>query len=104
MFSRSALSQGELSRFSNGGARCFWHAHRCRGWWRFVSIQRIQPVEPFFPAIGYRPVNFNSKYVVTGPGAQANLGRNSVTTPGFTTLNLSLAKNINFGRSRSICS
>jgi outer membrane receptor protein involved in Fe transport len=54
----------------------------------------------FFPAIGYTPVNPQSKYVVTGPGAQANLGRNSVTTPGFTTLNLSVAKNINFGESK----
>jgi len=64
----------------------------------------FNPTDPtggtFFPAIGYRPVNFNSKYVVTGPGAQANLGRNSVTTPGFTTLNLSLAKNINFAESK----
>jgi hypothetical protein len=64
----------------------------------------FSPADPtgntFFPAIGYRPVNFNSKYVVTGPGAQANLGRNSVTTPGFTTLNLSVAKNINFAESK----
>jgi hypothetical protein len=51
----------------------------------------------FFPAIGYRPVHFASKYVVTGPGAQANVGRNSFTTPGFTTFNLSMAKNFNFG-------
>jgi hypothetical protein len=51
----------------------------------------------FFPAIGYRPVDFASKYVVTGPGAQANIGRNNFTTPGFTTFNLSLAKNFNFG-------
>jgi outer membrane receptor protein involved in Fe transport len=64
----------------------------------------FSPADPkgntFFPAIGYRPVNFNSKYVVTGPGAQANLGRNSVTTPGFTTFNLSVAKNINFAESK----
>jgi hypothetical protein len=51
----------------------------------------------FFPAIGYRPVNFASKYVVTGPGAQANIGRNNFTTPGFTTFNLSMAKSFNFG-------
>jgi outer membrane receptor protein involved in Fe transport len=64
----------------------------------------FSPADPkgntFFPAIGYTPVNLSSKYVVTGPGAQANLGRNSVTTPGFTTLNLSVAKNINFAESK----
>ena len=47
----------------------------------------------FFPAIGYRPVDFAAKYVVTGPGARATLARNSVTTPGFTVFNFSLAKN-----------
>jgi len=64
----------------------------------------FNPTDPtggtFFPAIGYTPVNPQAKYVVTGPGAQANLGRNSVTTPGFTTLNLSVAKNINFAESK----
>jgi outer membrane receptor protein involved in Fe transport len=64
----------------------------------------FNPADPtgntFFPAIGYTPVNPKSKYIVTGPGAQANLGRNSWTSPGFTTLNLSVAKNINFAESR----
>jgi Carboxypeptidase regulatory-like domain len=53
-----------------------------------------------FPAIGYTPVNTSAKYIVTGPGAKANLGRNSFTTPGFGVLNLSLAKNFHFTESR----
>ena len=64
----------------------------------------FDPADPtgntIFPAIGYRPVNFNSKYVVTGLGAQSNLGRNSVNTPGFTVLNLSVAKNMHFAESK----
>jgi hypothetical protein len=64
----------------------------------------FDPTDPkgktFFPAIGYTPVNPKAKYIVTGPGAQANLGRNSWTTPGFTVLNLSVAKNINFAESK----
>jgi hypothetical protein len=54
----------------------------------------------FDPAIGFTPVNPKAKFVVTGPGAKANLGRNSWTTPGFTVLNLSVAKNINFAESK----
>jgi outer membrane receptor protein involved in Fe transport len=54
----------------------------------------------FDPAIGYTPVNPKAKFIVTGPGARANLSRNSWTTPGFTSLNLSVAKNINFAESR----
>jgi outer membrane receptor protein involved in Fe transport len=64
----------------------------------------FNPADPtgntFFPAIGYTPVNPKAKYIVTGPGAQANLGRNSWTTPGFTVLNISVAKKINFAESK----
>lgn len=55
-----------------------------------------------FPAIGYTPVNQNAKYIVTGPGAKANLGRNSVATPGFVTLNLSVSKNIHFAEAKFV--
>jgi hypothetical protein len=54
----------------------------------------------FFPAIGYTPVNANAKYVVAGPGVLTTVGRNSLTTPGFSTLNLSVAKNIHFSESK----
>jgi hypothetical protein len=49
-----------------------------------------------FPAIGYRPVDFGARYVVAGPGTRANVGRNSVTTPGFNVLNLSVGKRMYF--------
>ncbi len=55
-----------------------------------------------FPAIGYTPVNTSAKYIVTGPGAKANLGRNSFTSPGFGVLNLSLAKSFHFTESKSL--
>ncbi len=44
----------------------------------------------FDPAIGYTPVSSSAKYVITGPGARANLSRNSFTGPGFGILNLSV--------------
>jgi outer membrane receptor protein involved in Fe transport len=50
----------------------------------------------FFPAIGYTPVNGKAKYVVAGPGVRANVGRNSFTSPGFSTLNMNVAKNFHF--------
>lgn len=50
----------------------------------------------FDPAIGYTPVNPKAKYVVAGPGARSTLGRNSFFSPGFNTLNLSVAKRIQF--------
>ena len=53
-----------------------------------------------FPAIGYTPVNPNAKYIVTGPGARANVGRNSFLSPGFNVLNLSVAKNAYFGEKK----
>jgi hypothetical protein len=55
-----------------------------------------------FPAIGYTPVNTSAKFLVTGPGARANVGRNSWTTPGFGTLNLAVGKKTSFGESRSL--
>ena len=54
----------------------------------------------FFPAIGYSPVNLNSKYVITGPGARANLGRNSFTGPGFGILNFSVGKKFHFSENK----
>src|SRR6266576_444902 len=53
-----------------------------------------------FPAIGYSPVNLNSKYVITGPGARANLGRNSFTGPGFGILNFSVGKKFHFSENK----
>jgi outer membrane receptor protein involved in Fe transport len=53
-----------------------------------------------FPAIGYTPVNTSAKFIVTGPGARANVGRNSWSTPGFGILNLAVGKKTYFGESR----
>lgn len=54
----------------------------------------------FDPAIGYTPVNPNAKFVVTGPGSKANVGRNSWQTPGFGVWNLGVVKKIPFGEAR----
>jgi hypothetical protein len=54
----------------------------------------------FDPAIGYTPVNPKAKFVVTGPGAKSNLGRNTWTTPGFGTLNMGVGKKTYFGEGR----
>ncbi len=51
-------------------------------------------------AIGYTPANYNAKYVITGPGARANLARNSFTSPGFGVLNLSVGKNFHFSEGK----
>jgi outer membrane receptor protein involved in Fe transport len=60
----------------------------------------FDPADPtgktIFPAIGYTPVNPKARYLVAGPGALATVGRNSVTTPGFGVLNMSVAKNFHF--------
>jgi outer membrane receptor protein involved in Fe transport len=60
----------------------------------------FDPADPtgntIFPAIGYAPVNPKARYLVTGPGALATVGRNSVTTPGFGVLNMSVVKNFHF--------
>jgi hypothetical protein len=50
----------------------------------------------FDPAIGYTPVSASAKYVITGPGARSNLGRNSFTGPGFGILNLAVGKDFHF--------
>src|SRR5882672_9153829 len=50
----------------------------------------------FFPAIGYTPVNTSARYLITGPGARSNLGRNNFTSPGFSVLNLSVGKDFHF--------
>jgi hypothetical protein len=54
----------------------------------------------FDPAIGYTPVNPNARYLITGPGARANLGRNSFTGPGFGVLNVSVGKKFHFSESK----
>jgi len=60
----------------------------------------FDPADPtgstIFPAIGYTPVNSKARYLVAGPGAIANVGRNSVNTPGFGVLNMSVAKEFHF--------
>jgi len=50
----------------------------------------------FDPAIGYTPVSASAKYLITGPGARSNLGRNSFTGPGFGVLNLAVGKDFHF--------
>jgi len=52
------------------------------------------------PAIGYTPVNSNDRYLIAANAVQANVGRNSFRTPGFTTFNLSLFKNTYFGETK----
>jgi hypothetical protein len=47
----------------------------------------------FDPAIGYTPVNPGDRYVIAGGAARSTIGRNSITTPGFGVLNLSVFKN-----------
>jgi hypothetical protein len=54
----------------------------------------------FFPAIGYTPVDASAKYVITGPGARATLGRNSFTGPGFGILNISVGKKFHFSENK----
>ncbi len=52
------------------------------------------------PAIGYTPVNKNDKYLITPSDVRTNLGRNSYSSPGFWTVNLSAFKNIYFSESK----
>ena len=54
----------------------------------------------FDPAIGYTPASANAKYVITGPGARANLARNSFAGPGFGILNLSVGKRFHLSESK----
>jgi hypothetical protein len=62
----------------------------------------LNPQQPigFDPAIGYTPVHPKAKFIVTGPGAVSNLGRNTWATPGFGTLNMSVGKKTSFGEGR----
>jgi hypothetical protein len=50
--------------------------------------------------VGYLAVNPNAKYVLTGEGARATLGRNSFLSPGFGVLNFSAGKEIHFTESK----
>jgi carboxypeptidase family protein/TonB-dependent receptor-like protein len=54
----------------------------------------------FDQAIGYTPVNPTAKFILTGPQARANLGRNTWRSPGFGVWNLGVGKKTNFGESR----
>ena len=62
----------------------------------------LNPQQPigFDSAIGYAPVNPKAKFIVTGPGAKSNLGRNTWTTPGFGVLNMGVGKKTYFGEGR----
>ena len=51
-------------------------------------------------AVGYTPMDYGAKYIITGPGARANLGRNSFRSPGFDVLNLSVGKKFHFSESK----
>ena len=63
------------------------------------ALNTMQPIG-FDPAIGYTPVNPKAKFIVTGPGAKSNLGRNTWTTPGFGVLNMGVGKKTYFGEVR----
>jgi hypothetical protein len=54
----------------------------------------------FDPAIGYVPANANDRYIIAANAVQANVGRNSYRTPGFSTFNVSLFKNTYFGETK----
>ena len=54
----------------------------------------------FDEAIGYTPVNTGDRFVIAGSGARSTVGRNSVTTPGFGTLNLSVYKNTHISETK----
>jgi hypothetical protein len=54
----------------------------------------------FDPAIGYTPVKPSAKYLITGPGARSNLGRNSFNSPGFGVLNMSVGKDFHITESK----
>jgi outer membrane receptor protein involved in Fe transport len=66
----------------------------------------FDPIDPtggtVVPAIGYTPVNTSAKFILTGPGARANLSRNSWTTPGFGVWNFGIGKRTSFGESRTL--
>jgi carboxypeptidase family protein/TonB-dependent receptor-like protein len=86
---------GGATGFSNGGPGAF---NTPTG--VFAGGGCFDPSDPtgstFFPAIGYTPVDPNARYLITGPGARANLARNSFYGPGFGVWNLSLGKDFHF--------
>jgi hypothetical protein len=51
------------------------------------------------PFVGYLAVNPNARFVVAGPLAVANAGRNSIFSPGFGVWNMSVFKNTHFTES-----
>ena len=51
-------------------------------------------------AIGYTPVDYNAKYVITGFGARSNLARNSFTSPGFGVLSISVGKKFHYNEGK----
>jgi hypothetical protein len=92
---------GNVTGFSNGGPNAFniptgiGSGGGC-----------FDPSDPtgatLFPAIGYTPVDPTAKYLVTGFGAQTNLGRNSFRSPGFWTLNLAMYKDVHITETKSL--
>ena len=46
--------------------------------------------------VGYVAKDSTARYVVAGKGVVTNVGRNSLTTPGFGVLNMSVGKNFHF--------
>jgi carboxypeptidase family protein/TonB-dependent receptor-like protein len=90
---------GGTTGFSNGGPGAF---NTPTG--VFEGGACFNPSDPtgntFFPAIGYTPVNPNARYLITGPGAKSNLGRNSFASPGFNVLNLAVSKDFHFGETK----
>ena len=45
-------------------------------------------------------MNPHDKFLIAANAVQANVGRNSIRTPGFSTFNLSLFKNTYFGETK----
>ncbi|MGC2186409.1 MAG: carboxypeptidase regulatory-like domain-containing protein [Terriglobales bacterium] len=55
------------------------------------------PDDTFDPSpfvVGYAAVNPNAKYIVAGPGALANVGRSTITTPPINNWDITLVKHI----------
>ncbi len=92
---------GGTTTFSNGGPGAFTTPTGVA-----AGGGCFDPADPSgnttFPAIGYTPVDYASKYLITGPGARANVGRNSINSPGFGVLSLAVAKNFHFTESMSL--
>src|SRR5277367_620377 len=94
---------GGTTAFSNGGPGAF-NVPTGVGNGGACFNPAFNPNNPasqqFFPAIGYTPVDPKAKYVVAGPGALTTVGRNSYRSPGFSTLNFNVVKNIHFTESK----